>query len=64
MLRRPSPRVQACLQRAADCARMAELARHAETKQFWVRLEENWRLLSQSHQHIERVDAFLGKPSD
>jgi hypothetical protein len=43
---------------------MAELARHAETKQFWARLEENWRLLSQSHQHIERVDAFLGKPSD
>src|SRR4051812_45014217 len=56
MLLRPSPRVQDCLQRAADCAQSAQLAKHPETKQFWMTLEQNWRLLSERHQQIERID--------
>ena len=60
MLQRPSVSVQACLDRAAECARMAELGAYSETRACWLPPEARWRLIAEQHQHVG-ASSFSGK---
>ncbi len=46
MLRRPTPAVQLCNDRAAECERLAELAETVAKKDFYLNLATTWRRLA------------------
>src|SRR6185437_15875350 len=50
---------RACLAKAAECARMSELAEHPEPRNFWRRLEEDWRRIADQHWYAANVEVFL-----
>ena len=61
MLRKPSPSVSECLQRATDCELKAEAATDAQAKQNFLFLAHQWRRLAESHEYLERTGDFLRK---
>jgi hypothetical protein len=60
MLRRPSPAIQHCLKRAAECEHLAELESDPITKMGYLRLAGCWRKLGENREFVERMDSFLG----
>jgi hypothetical protein len=60
MLGRPSPAIQHCQNRAAECEHLAELASNPETKNGYLRLADCWHGLAGNHEFVERLDIFLG----
>ena len=60
MLRQPSPAVRHCFKRAAECDRLAGLAKEPEVKNGYLQLSESWRKLADNREFTERMDAFLG----
>jgi hypothetical protein len=61
MLRKPSPRVSECLQRAADCELKAESATDPQAKRNFLFLATQWRRLAESHEYLEQTGDFLRK---
>jgi hypothetical protein len=59
MLRRPSPAIQHCLNRAAECEHLAELATTAENKNGYLRLAACWHQLAENRDFVERMHSFL-----
>jgi hypothetical protein len=55
MLRRPSPAIQHCQNRAAECEHLAELANNPETKNGYLRLAECWHGLARNHEFVVRL---------
>jgi hypothetical protein len=64
MLRRPSSAIQLCLNRAAECERLAGESRSPEARENYLRIAGHWRMLAEHYDHIERTEAFLGKLPD
>ena len=59
MLRRPNSSIQICLNRAADCERLATQSISTEAKDNYLRIAAHWRALAEHYDHIERTEAFL-----
>ena len=60
MLRRPSPAVQHCNDRAAECERLAELADPVAKKDFYLQLATKWRILGDQREFTARMDSIIG----
>jgi len=59
MLRRPSPAVQLCDERAAECERLAQLAETIAKKDFYLSLATTWRTLGDQREFIARMDSMV-----
>ena len=59
MLNNTNPAVLRCLEKAAECDRHAQKAKDSHGREMYRRLAENWRFLSENHQHIARMESFL-----
>jgi hypothetical protein len=51
-----------CLERAAECERLAAQVKHSQAKANYQRIARNWRSLSDQQQNIDRFERFLKKP--
>jgi hypothetical protein len=60
MLQQPSPAVRHCQLRAAECERLAELASSPGSRDYYLRMAENWRKLADNHEFVAKMKAFLG----
>ena len=60
MLQQQSAAIRHCQTRAAECERLAQLAKDPEAKTFYLRMAENWRRLAETRNFTERMDHFLG----
>jgi hypothetical protein len=60
MLQQLSPAVQHCQLRAAECERLAELARTPENRNGYLRIAEAWRKLAENREFVAKLEAFLG----
>ena len=63
MLNNTNPAVLRCLEKAAECDRHAQKAKDSDGRDMYRRLAENWRFLSENHQHIARMESFLASNS-
>src|SRR5262245_18680764 len=59
MLRRVSPKVQYCLQKAVECKRLASVARQTQARDHYERLEQSWLALAEKCELTDRVTDFL-----
>jgi len=59
MLRRKSVAVDFCLNRAAECEKLAELAPDRTTKTRYRKLSANWLRLARSASFTDRLEAHL-----
>ena len=59
MLHRTSSAVVSCLERASECQRLAEKAIDPDARHRFVRIAEQWRLLAENQQYIDRMEAYL-----
>ena len=64
MLSITNPAVLRCLEKAAECDRRSREAKDAHAREMYRQLAENWRFLSENHQHIARMGAFLQDAPD
>jgi hypothetical protein len=62
MLQNTNPAVVYCLERAAECERLAAQVKHSQVKANYQRIARNWRSLSDQQQNIDRFERFLKKP--
>ena len=62
MLQKPSPAVQYCHLRAAECERLANLASDSASREAYLRLADCWRRLAENREYLEMVDASLSTP--
>ncbi len=60
MLNNTNPAMLRCLEKAAECDRRAQEAIDSHGQEMYRRMAENWRFLSETHQHIVRMESFLG----
>jgi hypothetical protein len=59
MLDTTNPAVLRCLDKAAECDRRSREAKDTHAREMYRRLAENWRFVSENHQHIARMEAFV-----
>lgn len=59
MLQQPRPGVRLCLDRAVECARLAELATDPRSKKTYVRIANQWRALAAHQEFVEQFDGLL-----
>jgi len=60
MLTPTSPKVAACLEKAAEARRRARSAARLEDREFWQQMEPKWIRLAESYVQTERLDDFIG----
>lgn len=62
MLQKPPQAVQYCHRRAAECERLATLASDLPSREYYLRLADCWRRLTENREYLEKVNASLSTP--
>jgi hypothetical protein len=59
MLQSTNPAVTYCLERAAECERLAKHSFDPEDRTTFCRIAAHWRSLATSQEYIERFETLL-----
>jgi hypothetical protein len=54
-----SPDAQRCLDKAAECERRVEQAADDVSRNSYLRMAENWRLLAETHRQTAKVEKIM-----
>ncbi len=63
MLQSTNPAVMHCLERAAECERLAEHSFDPEDKTTFYRIAAHWRSLAMNREYIERFELLSATQS-
>jgi hypothetical protein len=61
MLQNVSEAIRDCYRRASECREWAAKARHADTRQHYLRMEDRWLKLARSYEFTGRLTDFTAE---